>query len=639
VTGSVDFNGVSVRLFERLHWQNFQGQLTFTEKSIAAKALEAQWGVSPVSVAIATQPKTIDVEIQGEHDVTLPDVEGWVPWHTTLRIPFDQKAGTARLDKDDASVRMVGQADLSALILNLPAPLNEEAMNQHQQRPQALHWDARIGESDIDVSAWLPELSHMRGQWRQDRDESWSLHHMGIQLGSSEPWQGTSSQSGIAVAGHLNQVALEKWLDYWPGLKAWSNDVAVLQSSDTVSSDAQTSQWAWMRAWSWLPSHVSMDELTYANAPLHNGKLTWVGLSNQADNKDAQRVVYAALFQEGALQVLQTQTDRLKVNVSRLHLDLPKDFTEKNLAAKVDCHPPATMDNLKKDILFSGRNIRINERTVSQVNFHWVETPQASRYKDLTIQVDEVSGRFKGHFDYDKQTHRSRLKGVLRANDVARMTRWLGIKKGFEGEKGVVEMDLTWPGDLTCASMKRTKGTVDFRFDDGVIKEAEPGLARVLGLLSVDSVLRRLRLDLRDVTEAGLLYNVIEGSGRFDRGRYHLSELRMTAPSAKATVTGDIDLISETLNLDARVTPAIGGSLPTIAALSGLVTPVVGVAAYAISKLIPGLNQDLVTYRYKISGSLDDIAVSKGKMGIELIEKEAQGAKPPKAMDPLDWEQ
>ncbi|WP_019896161.1 YhdP family phospholipid transporter [Hydrogenovibrio halophilus] len=643
VRGRVRLQGVRLRLFDQLAWQDARGAIDFTEKGIQADEVKALWGQTPLTIQARTDESNVAMTIQGTHSVTLPDASGELPWRTELTIPFDPEAETGSMTETQRPIRLSGEADLTGLTLAMPAPLNEKVLAAGQSRPDKALWQATIRSDQVDLSAWLPDLIHAQGQWRPDSDQSLALHRLGVNLGSSQPLSGDVSQAGVEVGGHLDELALEAWLDYWPRFEDWSQGLAALSPSKEVDKDEDASGVAWMRQRKWLPSHVTIDRLGYAQTPFHQVKLTWLGLPAKAGEADSPRVVYAAMADEWAFQALQTQQDRFKVDLARLDVTLSDDFAEKNLAAKTDCQPPDMLEDLTKDIAFSGRNIRINDRAVSSVAFRWLETPQSSRFEDLKIRIDEVQGRFQGAFAYDKTANRSQLKGTLRARDVADMTTWLGIKKGFEGEKGQVDMDLTWPGDLTCVTLERLAGSADFRFDDGVIKDAEPGLARVLGLLSVDSLMRRLRLDIRDVTDAGLLYSVIEGEGRFDKGHYRLSQLRMSAPSAKAEVSGDIDLVKETLNLDARVTPAIGGSLPTIAALSGLVTPVVGVAAYAISKLLPGLNQDLVTYQYKITGSLDKIAVSDGKMGVELIKKqtsgkEKSGATEPEGFDPLNWE-
>jgi uncharacterized protein (TIGR02099 family) len=643
VSGRVRLQGVRLQLFEQLTWQDLRGAIDFTEKGIQADDIKALWGHTPLKIQARTDQENVAVTIQGTHSVTLPDATGELPWQTELEIPFDPKAETGSMAETQRPIRLSGEADLTGLTLAMPAPLNETVLRAEQSRPDKARWQATVRSDQVDLSAWLPDLIHVQGQWRPDLDQSLALHHLRAHLGSSQPLSGDSSQAGVEVGGHLNELALEEWLDYWPRFEDWSQSIVSLADDKRAGKNEGASGLAWMRQRAWLPSHVTIDRLDYAQTPFHQVKLTWLGLPAKAGESDSPRVVYAAMADEWAFQALQTQKDRFKVDLARLNVTLPDDFVEKNLAAKPDCQPPDPMEDLIKDIAFSGQNIRINDRAISSVAFHWLETSQSSRFEDLKIRIDEVQGQFQGAFVYDKTTNRSQLKGTLKARDVADMTTWLGIKKGFEGEKGQVDMDLTWPGDLTCVTLERLAGSAEFRFDDGVIKDAEPGLARVLGLLSVDSLMRRLRLDIRDVTDAGLLYSVIEGEGRFDTGHYHLSQLRMSAPSAKAEVSGDIDLVKETLNLDARVTPAIGGSLPTIAALSGLVMPVVGVAAYAISKLLPGLNQDLVTYQYKITGSLGKIAVSDGKMGIELIKKQApqkgkEGAAEPKGFDPLNWE-
>jgi len=81
----------------------------------------------------------------------------------------------------------------------------------------------------------------------------------------------------------------------------------------------------------------------------------------------------------------------------------------------------------------------------------------------------------------------------------------------------------------------------------------------------------------------------------------------------EAAVFGEINLIQEELRLQAELTPAIGSVLPAVAIISGVATPIAGLAAYAFLRAIPMINEDLITYSYDVRGTFEaPILKSKG---------------------------
>ncbi|AZR81845.1 YhdP family protein [Thiomicrospira sp. S5] len=101
-----------------------------------------------------------------------------------------------------------------------------------------------------------------------------------------------------------------------------------------------------------------------------------------------------------------------------------------------------------------------------------------------------------------------------------------------------------------------------------------------------------------------------------------MRELNLKAPAAKAQVTGEIDLVKNELDLSARITPAVGSTLPAIAAISGVATPLAGLAAYALMKIVPIVNEDLVTYRYEVTGTFQDPKIKDKGLNLEPLNLE-----------------
>lgn len=68
----------------------------------------------------------------------------------------------------------------------------------------------------------------------------------------------------------------------------------------------------------------------------------------------------------------------------------------------------------------------------------------------------------------------------------------------------------------------------------GVISDVS-GAARLLGLFSLDSIIRKMQLDFSDVFDKGMAFDSISGSGELSQGIFVTNNIKMDA------VAGDDD--------------------------------------------------------------------------------------------------
>jgi uncharacterized protein YhdP len=148
------------------------------------------------------------------------------------------------------------------------------------------------------------------------------------------------------------------------------------------------------------------------------------------------------------------------------------------------------------------------------------------------------------------------------------------------------------------------RGDLKLRADDGALSDTSPGLARLFGLLSFDAFTRRLKIGLGDVVNQGMAYDKIEATAALSKGILQLNQLQLDGPSVRMVLKGNTDLVGETHELDAAVTPLVGDSIPTMALLSG-VSPITAIGVYLLQKIVPPLSGNLFTFDYRITGGWD----------------------------------
>ena len=170
--------------------------------------------------------------------------------------------------------------------------------------------------------------------------------------------------------------------------------------------------------------------------------------------------------------------------------------------------------------------------------------------------------------------------------------------------------DLQWGGPPTGIHYPSLNGQLNVNVEKGQFNKLEPGVGKLLGLISLQSLPRRLTLDFRDIFSDGLAFDSIEGKLAVRKGVMRTIEpLRIAGPAAQVEMQGETDLKSETQDLQLTVRPELGG----LAAVgtAALVNPVVGAAALVANTVLQKPLNRLFSYRYHVTGTWSDPQIDK----------------------------
>ncbi|MBV8466901.1 MAG: TIGR02099 family protein, partial [Burkholderiales bacterium] len=185
---------------------------------------------------------------------------------------------------------------------------------------------------------------------------------------------------------------------------------------------------------------------------------------------------------------------------------------------------------------------------------------------------------------------------------------------GYEGVmqrgRGSISGDATWHGGLTTVDYPSLGGNLKIKVESGQFAKVNPGVGRLLGVLSLQSLPRRLTLDFHDVFSQGFAFDKIDGDSKLTRGVLATDNLTIVGPAAQVYFKGEANLADETQKLRVRIIPTIGDSVAVGAGLA-LANPVVGVGALLLQRALKDPLGHLVSYEYDISGRWDDPQVVK----------------------------
>ena len=217
---------------------------------------------------------------------------------------------------------------------------------------------------------------------------------------------------------------------------------------------------------------------------------------------------------------------------------------------------------------------------------------------------------------------RTSIKFKLEVSNVGQFLTRLGYADHVNGGRGGLEGTLNWNGDPVTMDYATLGGDLKMTADDGQFLEIEPGIGKLVSLMSLQMLPRRIALDFRDVFSKGFQFDRISSSLGIERGVMAVKDFRMRGPAADVSMSGQVDLSLETQVLSVRVIPQLGDTASTVV---GLVNPVAGVATLIAGRLLKNPVGKIFAFDYAISGTWTDPKVEKLQTAVVTVPQEIPG--------------
>jgi uncharacterized protein YhdP len=208
---------------------------------------------------------------------------------------------------------------------------------------------------------------------------------------------------------------------------------------------------------------------------------------------------------------------------------------------------------------------------------------------------------------------------AIDVSDSASFLARMALPNDVKGAPAKLEGQLAWNGAPSDFDYPALSGTFRVDVGAGQFTKIDPGVGKLLGVLSLQALPRRITLDFRDVFSEGFAFDSIKGSVRIAQGVMHTDSLLLNGPAATVQLAGDVDLDRETQALTVRVQPALsttvsaGAGAAAIALLAA--NPLVGAAVGAGTLLAQKLMQDpieqMFSYEYAVRGSWSEPIVER----------------------------
>lgn len=568
---SVAENSLSIPPMGRIA-SEIEGRLAFTESSLSADDIRAELLGQTSSLTIDTDAtgrnRSIHVRASGIFDAPdlaahfLPSfrelLEGDAEWDIHFDIPVGEQDDAGRVATLHASTDMVGVAT------RLPPPF----VKKPAQR------------AELDLSLSFPP----------ERDPVLRVAYDGFfdsvfELGASTPsgigrgeiqFNGNTAtlpeQPGVRVLGWLDTLPWDDWQSLWLSI----------DRDETADSG---------------PPFLHSADVAVRVAQVYGQELLNLQLKINPE-KGAWRVRLKSEEIEGKLTVpFRLDSAPVDARLKRAYLS-----ESRGGGGVIDPREIAAF-NLRVD------DFRYKQREFGSLLAQTTRVADGLRLEQLVVRPRATTITARGGWYVTGDRQHSSFQMQMQSRDVGRTLKAMGYAGGISGGEGVLNLDVNWPGPFVDPDVAGLSGRMDLTLTDGQLLDIEPGAGRVFGMLSLQTLPRRLLLDFSDVFRKGFSFDRIQGSFTIDEGDAYTNDLYMEGPAARVEVGGRVGLADRDYDQQATVTPHLTDSLPVIGALTA--APQVGAIILFAQKLFQPQIDDATRTRYSITGSWDRPVIKK----------------------------
>ena len=202
---------------------------------------------------------------------------------------------------------------------------------------------------------------------------------------------------------------------------------------------------------------------------------------------------------------------------------------------------------------------------------------------------------------------------------------------GHDVLPGRLEGQVGWTGSPLALHYPSLNGQFKVNIESGQFLKADPGVAKLLGVLSLQALPRRLTLDFRDVFSDGFAFDLVRGDVSIQQGVAATNNLQMKGVNAAVLMEGQADIARETQDVKVVVVPDINAG--TASLIASAINPVVGLGTFLAQIFLRRPLSEAATQEFHLSGTWGDPRVRRVERGTGKTADKAADKPADKASD------
>lgn len=568
-----------------LVFTHLDSQISYSSHTgLQAKNIRGRWNGQPLTGALTT-PAQGPAKLVLAASSPLEPLQSFLPDWLGTRLAGNVGL-SARLDLCPGScAQLVLESDLQGVAISAPPPLGKSA-------EQRSWFQLVLNPTDQGTLLRYNLANQLRGVTRLGEQSS-----SDILLGGERPE--LTQQPGIRLSGRLADVSLEQWQALLPQ----SSSDNLLTNLPALDIDLHIGQLSWqdyrLGTWRLNLNRTRQGQLrAVIDSALARGTLT-----QQADQPYQLDLAYLRL--PGNLQVPAIQ--------ERAHNLAPATPAFSPNSGGVTNWPPIRLGIAAlywQDQALGSWSAHINQREGGLI------------LEQLRGKLADFSLSGQAGWRLQQQPV-SFFQANLHGGDFGALLQQLGYSRVLEANESQFNIDLNWPGYPWQYQAGQLSGEFFMLLKKGRLIETGQGsnILRLFGILNLNTLARRLRLNFSDLVEKGVAFDRLQADYRLSNGVARTqTPLNLQGPSVDLNLTGMLDLGQQTLDSQLDVILPVTDNLPIAAVLLG--APQVAGAVFLIDKLVGDKLQKVSTLRYHLSGPWDDPAVQVEQPATDPTRKE-----------------
>ncbi len=571
--GTFEFFGNQVAIAgDAVPLNKFTGRLEFQDRAVSGRGLSAEYLGGPIRMDFNARDGAARVTAQGS--VGLDAVKRAFP------VPLGEYvSGSARyvaqLNVTRSALDLSIESSLQGTQIALPAPFGKTAEASMAFKLERNITEAPGGKgpqprNQMQVS--IGPLVKVHAQFRPERKEV-ILDRAAVMLG--EVAAALPDRSFLTVNGNLGSLDLDQLM---PVLRKFG-------AADPATTNELSTG----------PITMRVGELIVAGRRIRNAQF----------RVDVVPDGWAASIQArelaGDLRWLNAGDGRMIARFK--NLELPESVMPEGSPEIAILRELPGLDIFAESFSAHGKQFGRLELNAINEKASW-------RVHQATLAAPEGTINAKGLWQPPDRGDRTELDVAVDVSDIGGYLARMGQPGAVTGSQARLAGKFSWSGPPARIHYPTLSGNLTLKAESGRFLKAEPGIARLLGVLSLQSLPRRLALDFRDVFSDGFAFDEINAAASIAQGIMSTSEFRMVGPSAGVGLAGSVDLDKETQSLKVRVVPIIGDSVAAVAGLA-LLNPLVGLGTFIAQRLLRDPLGRLLAHEYAVTGSWSDPKVER----------------------------
>jgi uncharacterized protein YhdP len=199
-----------------------------------------------------------------------------------------------------------------------------------------------------------------------------------------------------------------------------------------------------------------------------------------------------------------------------------------------------------------------------------------------------------------------------------------GLVGAMKNGSGKLTGNLSWLGSPFSIDYPSLSGDLNLSLDKGQFLKADPGVGRLLGVLSLQALPRRISLDFRDIFSQGFAFDTIRASAQVSKGVLTTHDFKMAGVDASVLIEGQTDLQAESQNLRVLVLPEINAASASVV-YALMVNPAIGIGTFLAQWVLRHPLSKIFSYEYDVTGSWAEPQVKRHERPKPEIPEEKTG--------------